>query len=261
MIRGWLPLYRLSLALGARNAARRGGAWRETAIRLLVPIEVDRYLEFSETERALAARAGERVLDLASPKLLAVHLAARGVEVTCVDQFPDEIETWRTIAGHRPGVRFEVGDGRALEYPDASFDHAYSVSVLEHIPEPGDEQALAELARVVKPGGRVVLTLPHAREYSEDWRDRPVYLDQGGATERHFFARWYDDARLDRLVAAAPGLELVERRFFDWKPSRAVDWYRRNLQRSAVASPAMPFFLTPRENPGGGIACVTLRRR
>src|SRR5213076_1260503 len=100
-----------------------------------------------------------------------------------------------------PRLRLEVGDGRALPFADASFDRAYSVSVLEHIPEPGDEEALRELERVVKPGGRVVVTLPHADAYREDWRDAPVYADQGEPGGRHFFQRWYDAERLARFAA------------------------------------------------------------
>lgn len=47
------------------------------------------------------------------------------------------------------------GDARSLPYPDDSFDAAYLVTVLGEIPEP--KQALAELARVLRPGGRLVV--------------------------------------------------------------------------------------------------------
>jgi ubiquinone/menaquinone biosynthesis C-methylase UbiE len=48
-----------------------------------------------------------------------------------------------------------LGDACALTYPDASFDAAYLVTVLGEIPD--QEAALRELARVVKPGGRLVV--------------------------------------------------------------------------------------------------------
>ncbi len=47
------------------------------------------------------------------------------------------------------------GDARSLPYPDATFDAAYLVAVLGEIPDQG--QALAELRRVVRPGGRVIV--------------------------------------------------------------------------------------------------------
>src|SRR5262245_60521310 len=48
-----------------------------------------------------------------------------------------------------------VGDAHRLPWPDASFDAAYLVTVLGEIPERG--RTLAELRRVLKPGGRVVV--------------------------------------------------------------------------------------------------------
>jgi SAM-dependent methyltransferase len=54
-----------------------------------------------------------------------------------------------------PSDAFEVGDARALPYPDASFDLACAVTVLSHVPTRA--QVLQELARVTKPGGRVLI--------------------------------------------------------------------------------------------------------
>ena len=50
-------------------------------------------------------------------------------------------------------VSFEVGDAQQLKFPDASFDAALSLLVFNFIPRP--EKALLELARVIKPGGRI----------------------------------------------------------------------------------------------------------
>ncbi len=149
-------------------------------MRVVVPLDPSRYLELPWAIERLGARPGERVLDLASPKLLAVVLARQGVRVTSVDQLEREIETWQALAGDVPGLELRVADGRSLPFEDASFDHAYSISVLEHIEEPGDAEALRELARVVRPGGRVLVTLPHAQTYREDWRDAPVYANEPG---------------------------------------------------------------------------------
>ena len=244
-MKGWLRFWTASVGIGTRYLFRHGYL-REALIRVIVPLDPSRYLELPWAERELAARPGDRVLDLASPKLLAVVLAREGVEVVSVDQLESEIEAWRKLA---PEVRFEVADGRSLPFEDASFDHAYSISVLEHIPEGGDEAALRELARVVKPGGRVVVTLPYADRYREDWRDRDLYAEGEKHGGRYFFQRWYDEARLERLIAAVPQLEAVSGNAARLRPN----WNEAFTRTFPLLIPLGPFFgLLARERGGSG---------
>lgn len=251
-----MPLLLLSWQLGFR-ALRRRRRLREALIRIVVPLDPSRYLELPHTLRELDARPGQRVLDLASPKLAAVALARSGVEVVSLDQLEREVDAWSEIADGEPGVRFVQGDGRATGFPDASFDHAYSVSVLEHIPEDGDQAALRELARVVRPGGRVVLTMPYAEAYHEDWRDRPVYGGGEPSPEGHFFERWYDDARLERLLGVAPALSAAHRSVVSMRP----DLHRLYTRAFPWLVPLGPLFgLVARERTGppGDVVRVTL---
>ena len=235
-MRGWAGLWAESVKLGLRHLARRGYR-REAVVRVVVPLDPSRYLELPWAIERLGVRPGERVLDLASPKLLAVVLARQGVHVTSVDQLQREIDTWQALAGDVPGLELLVADGRALPFEDATFDHAYSISVLEHIEEPGDAEALRELARVVRPGGRVLMTLPHATEYREDWRDAPVYANEPSAG-RSFFQRWYDPPRVDALVAGAPGLELVSREVVRMQPN----WNEAYVRSFPWLGPLGPFY-------------------
>jgi len=227
-VRGWAGLWTESVRLGLCHLARHGYR-REAVVRVVVPLDPSRYLELPWALEQLGAQPGERVLDLAGPKLLGVVLARRGVRVTAVDQLEREIETWRALAGDVPGLELLVADGRALPFGDGTFDHACSISVLEHIEEPGDAGALSELARVVRPGGRVLVTLPHATQYREDWRDAPLYANVPGGG-RSFFQRWYDPPRVDALIAAAPSLALVSREVVRMAPNwndayvRAFPW-------------------------------------
>ena len=50
------------------------------------------------------------------------------------------------------------GDALTLPFPDESFDRIIAAEVLEHIP--GDERAIGELVRVLRPGGRMAVTVP-----------------------------------------------------------------------------------------------------
>jgi 2-polyprenyl-3-methyl-5-hydroxy-6-metoxy-1,4-benzoquinol methylase len=56
-------------------------------------------------------------------------------------------------------VRWAVGDIQAIAHPDATFDTVISSETIEHVPSPSS--ALAELSRVLKPGGRLLLTTPN----------------------------------------------------------------------------------------------------
>jgi SAM-dependent methyltransferase len=253
-VRGWLGLYRTSVGLGTRHLLRRGYL-REAVIRVVVPLDPSRYLELPETKRELAARPGEKVLDLASPKLLAVRLAREGVEVTSADLFEDEVERWKRLTHGEKNLRLEVADGRALPYEDGSFDHAYSISVLEHIPAPGDEEALNELARVVAPGGRVVITLPHSSHEYDEHRDHALY---GG--EDTFFQRWYDAAAIERLTAAAPALRLDSQKIARLQPNLNTA-YSRLFPWLIPLGPVFGLLAREREGEDGDVIRLTFTRR
>lgn len=57
------------------------------------------------------------------------------------------------------GIVWQVEDIQAISHPEASFDTVISCETIEHVPDP--PRALAELARVLKPGGRLFLTTPN----------------------------------------------------------------------------------------------------
>ena len=257
-VRGWAGLWAESVKLGLRHLARHGYR-REAVVRVVVPLDPSRYLELPWAVERLVARPGETVLDLASPKLLAVVLARRGVRVTSVDQLEREIEAWTALAGDVAGLTLQVADGRALPFGDGSFDHACSISVLEHIEEPGDAEALRELARVVQPGGRVLVTLPHAPAARDDWRDAPVYANEP-VRARSFFQRWYDPGRVDALVAAAPALEIVSREIVRMQPN----WNEAYVRAFPWLVPLGPFYgLLGREvaGPGGDVVRLAFVKR
>lgn len=261
-MRGYGDLYRTSLGLGFGHL-RRHGYSREAVIRLVVPLDPSRYLELPWALDRLGARSGESVLDLASPKLLAVTLARRGALVTTVDQLESEIEAWRRLADREPGLRLVVGDGRALPFADESFDHATSISVLEHVAgEGGDAAALAELARCVRPGGRIVITLPFARAAWVEHRAAATYADHGerDAEGRVFFQRWYDEPAVARLAGAVARLELVEWSVAGMQPNLNAA-YTRTFPLLVPLGPAFGLLARERRGPAGDVVRVLLRRR
>lgn len=73
-----------------------------------------------------------------------------------VDSEVEAIESCRQLY---PGSSYSVGDLYAFDFPDASFDAVVMREVIEHLRTP--ERAVAEVWRVLKPGGRYVLTTPN----------------------------------------------------------------------------------------------------
>jgi demethylmenaquinone methyltransferase / 2-methoxy-6-polyprenyl-1,4-benzoquinol methylase len=96
---------------------------------------------------------GSTALDVATGTGdLAIELARRGAEVTGSDFAPAMLEIARRKA---PGLRFEEGDALDLDHPDGSFD---AVTVGFGARNFADlDRGLAEMARVTKAGGRVVV--------------------------------------------------------------------------------------------------------
>ena len=112
-----------------------------------------------EVLAALDVRPGERVLDVGSgPGLLAEALAATvGADgrVCGIDTSEPMLEMARRRCEAHPQARFEWADAGKLPYPDASFDAAVSTQVYEYVVDM--PTALAELFRVLRPGGRVAI--------------------------------------------------------------------------------------------------------
>lgn len=261
-MRGWFESYRVSVGLGIRQLARRRYL-REAVIRVVVPMDPSRYLELPWAVRSLGARPGESVIDLASPKLLCIVLARHGARVTSIDQLPEEIEKWRSIARDEPNLELRVADGRRLPFDDATFDHATSVSVLEHVGgEGGDAAALAELARCVRPGGRIAITLPYARDARVEYRSTSAYVDEGDRDNagRAFFQRWYDDAAIGDLVAAVPVVEIVEQDVVRLSPNLNAA-YARTFPLLIPLGPFYGLLARERVGDGGDVVRLILRRR
>jgi SAM-dependent methyltransferase len=105
----------------------------------------------------LRLRPGELVLDVAcGTGNLALPAARAGARVTGVDIAPNLIATARDeAAAARIDARFDVGDAEALPYEDAAFDTTISMFGVMFTPRPSI--AGAELVRVTRPGGRIVL--------------------------------------------------------------------------------------------------------
>jgi SAM-dependent methyltransferase len=111
---------------------------------------------------------GQRVLDMgAGGGRHSFALLRKGARVVALDYAMSEMESANEMfaamreAGEVPADAEAAavrGDAYRLPFPDASFDLIIAAEVLEHLHDDG--RAYAELARVLKPGGRIAVTVP-----------------------------------------------------------------------------------------------------
>ena len=116
----------------------------------------------------LGLRAGDRVLDMGcGAGRHAFEVYRRGGDVVAFDQDADELAGVLDLfgamreAGEVPaGAEADIkqGDALALPFADEEFDRVVAAEVLEHIPD--DTAAIAELVRVLRPGGTIAVTVP-----------------------------------------------------------------------------------------------------
>jgi len=128
----------------------------KTAARVAEREEAQRGQLRERLARFLEPRGVERVLDSGTGTgALAFALAPLVREVVGVDLVPELLERARRHAGEFPNVSFVEGDAEHLALESGSFDVAGSLRTLHHVARP--ELAVAELVRVTRPGGVVLV--------------------------------------------------------------------------------------------------------
>ncbi|AGA32592.1 Phosphatidylethanolamine N-methyltransferase [Thioalkalivibrio nitratireducens DSM 14787] len=101
---------------------------------------------------------GHRVLEVGIGTGLSLSAYPRGVEVVGIDIAPQMLDKARRRAARsllEPRPELRVMDARKLELADASFDSVVAMYVVSVTPEP--ERVVAEMVRVCRPGGAVVI--------------------------------------------------------------------------------------------------------
>ncbi|HXT62472.1 MAG TPA: methyltransferase domain-containing protein [Pyrinomonadaceae bacterium] len=103
-----------------------------------------------------------RVLDVGcGPGVMVNAVLERGGSFEGRDLSPEMIAESIQKFGHIPNVNFKQGDIENIDLPDASCDQVLAMAVIEYLSSP--DKALAEISRVLKPGGIAVITIPKRR--------------------------------------------------------------------------------------------------
>ncbi|MEO7003647.1 MAG: methyltransferase domain-containing protein [Ktedonobacterales bacterium] len=143
---------------------------------------------------------GERALDVGcGTGTLAMEVARRlgsAGRVVGIDPGAPQIDVARTKAARRNlPIEFQIGVIEQLAFPDQTFDVVFSTLMMHHLPKSLKEQGLAEIARVLKPGGRLVI--------ADFWRTqerqgRAARFHAGGSDMRDL-ATLVQDAGFDQV--------------------------------------------------------------
>ena len=169
--------------------------------------------KLAEIQRALGPTEGLRCLDLGSDNgVISLMLREAGGRWASADLTDETVASIRGLVGsdvHR-------ADGRRLPFGNAAFDRVVVVDMLEHVPDEG--AFVAELGRITKPGGRLVVNTPHLKRTLL----RRLRHALGQTDEKHGHLRpGYTHARLRELLS--PGFELEAHRTYSRFFSELVD--------------------------------------
>jgi SAM-dependent methyltransferase len=185
--------------------------------------------KLAEIEALLGPTSGLRCLDLGSDNgVISLLLRRRGGDWASADLTDESVASIRELVGtdvHRV-------DGGALPFREAEFDRVIVVDMLEHVAD--DRAFVDELARVTRPGGRLVVNTPHPkRTLLRRFREA-----LGQTDEKHGHLRpGYTVEELERLICRRFKLERHETysRFFSELVDTAVNWGVERLGKKGSA--------------------------
>jgi len=184
-----------------------------------MPVPYWRCIEFPLVIDGLRVLPEHHVLDVSSTKILSLWYAARvGCDIFSTDIYDYFIQQYKMYSAilhphMRRKFHMNILDGTYLPYKNNTFDRVYSVSVIEHIEGEGgdgDTQAVLEMARVLKPGGRLSITVPITPTYQLLTTRATVYGRVNPCVVPILWSRYYDPVTLHERIIRPSGLRQLE---------------------------------------------------
>lgn len=196
----------------------------------------------------LLGAPGGRILDVGcGPGVMAADVTSAGWDFTGVDASPRMIRDARRRLSGASAVRFGVADATALPFRSGTFDAVICTGVIDRVPD--RTKAVVEMARVLRPGGSLLVSFPNLASPYAMWRTW-VFLPAVALVKRIVFASHPERRGPDQL-STVPLLTREQAR-------RLVSRHAGPVE--AVAAYSFRLFLSPLDEffPG---AAVRLTRR
>ena len=187
---------------------------------LLNPVSIVRYFEFDYANRILQTVAGSTILDVSSPYLFGFYQSTK-IDSDYHYTNPD-LRDLNNVISLSKKIKFKANytadkiDALNLPFANNYFDVVLSISVIEHINDEGDSLAMKEIWRVLKPGGKLILTFPVNKVYATEYRDKDEYnLNVEKKSGKYFFQRIYDEQKIEeRLLSSINNYEIISKKVF-----------------------------------------------
>lgn len=241
---------------------------------ILVPVNITRYFEFAFALSCLPAFPG-RYLDISSPRLFSCYVASKARTSSLVMANPDPqdmMETKATVSRLcLSNIQFQCSGIGLLAQLAEQFDCVWSLSVVEHISGEIDDSAAVRLMYdQLKPGGRLILSVPVDRVLWNEYRDVDYYGTQNAQSNgEYFFQRFYDlEAVRTRLISPVGVEPTLIRWFGEICPGHFSAYIKRWIRegRGCIVDDPREIadhyreFRNWGEMPGIGVCCIMIEK-
>jgi SAM-dependent methyltransferase len=179
----WYELYKLNKKLGHRNDIFRN----------VEDSFVLKYGNFSKKDIVLDIGSGESTVPVFIRKRYGSSVHATDLDIGVLDIQKKYCSILNC------SLKIEAQDATKLTYPAEHFDKVIAISSIEHIPENGDTFSVKEFMRVLKPGGKCLITVPFG-----------IYEEKKQTWYYSGFERRYDLDNLRKRLLSVSDLEVEE---------------------------------------------------
>lgn len=165
----------------------------------IIGVDFWRCFEYSLAYQKTNPREGMNVLDIGATSIsfFPLFVASKGVKITVIDIDNKSVYHFKKFAkkvDKRKNLETLVCDAQKMGFSDNAFDVVYAISTIEHIPFDGDIRTVREINRVLKIGGKAIITVPYGLYKEGSWG--------------RWFQRTYDYKSIENRIIKPSKLQL-----------------------------------------------------